>query len=156
MKEKYASLKAAMCGKRRMGNPKSEKERKAKHKKMYGSTKLPKRGTGLKKRAMEIKESQLGTLLGGLKGLGKQFMGGAKQLGAGAKGMAESLTPSMGSTNLSQLLKGDASTMLGGLKQMAPAAGLGAGAGLAGYGGAKALGGDSAPSYSQYMPRFMG
>lgn len=36
-------------GQPRQGKPKTEAERKATHKKMYGNTKLPKRGTGLKR-----------------------------------------------------------------------------------------------------------
>ena len=37
-------------GKRRAGKPRSEAERKARHKALYGTAKVPKRGTGLKKR----------------------------------------------------------------------------------------------------------
>ena len=36
-------------GQRRKGNPRTNAERQARHKKLYGNTKLPKRGTGLKK-----------------------------------------------------------------------------------------------------------
>ena len=34
-------------GQRRMGKPRTEAERKARHKGLYGSTKLPPRGTGM-------------------------------------------------------------------------------------------------------------
>jgi len=38
------------AGKRRLGKPRSEAERRARHKKLYGvNSKLPPRGTGLKK-----------------------------------------------------------------------------------------------------------
>ena len=37
------------AGARRNGKPKTEAQRKATHKKLYGSTKLPKRGSGRKK-----------------------------------------------------------------------------------------------------------
>jgi hypothetical protein len=35
--------------KRRYGKPRTEAQRKARHKSLYGTAKLPKRGTGLKK-----------------------------------------------------------------------------------------------------------
>jgi len=35
---------------RRLGHPRTEEERRARHKKLTGGTKLPPRGTGLKKR----------------------------------------------------------------------------------------------------------
>jgi len=38
-----------MLAKRRMGNPRTNEERKARHKKLYGTTKLPPRGSGLKR-----------------------------------------------------------------------------------------------------------
>ena len=34
---------------RRAGSPRTDEERKAQHKKIYGTTKLPPRGTGLKR-----------------------------------------------------------------------------------------------------------
>jgi len=37
-------------GQRRFGNPRSEAERRARHKSLYGTTKLPPRGTGLRRR----------------------------------------------------------------------------------------------------------
>ena len=37
------------AGKRRLGQPRTEAERKLKHKELTGGTKLPPRGTGLKK-----------------------------------------------------------------------------------------------------------
>ena len=36
-------------GKRRFGKPRTDAERKARHKKLYGTSKLPKRGTGIMK-----------------------------------------------------------------------------------------------------------
>jgi len=36
------------AGARRAGKPRTEAERKARHKKIYGSSKLPPRGTGLR------------------------------------------------------------------------------------------------------------
>jgi len=38
-----------MRGKRRAGKPRTEAERKARHKRIYGSSKVPKRGTNQKK-----------------------------------------------------------------------------------------------------------
>ena len=37
-----------MRGKRRNGKPRTEAERKKRHKRLYGNSKLPKRGTGRK------------------------------------------------------------------------------------------------------------
>jgi len=37
-------------GQRRFGKPRTEAERRARHKKMYGTEKLPPRGTGLRRR----------------------------------------------------------------------------------------------------------
>jgi len=37
-------------GERRMGKPRTDAERKVRHKSQYGNTKLPPRGTGLKKK----------------------------------------------------------------------------------------------------------
>ena len=37
-----------MVGARRFGRPRTEAERRARHKRLYGSSKLPPRGTGLK------------------------------------------------------------------------------------------------------------
>ena len=37
-------------GKRRLGKPRTEAERRARHRRMYGTEKLPPRGTGLKRR----------------------------------------------------------------------------------------------------------
>lgn len=39
-----------MQGKRRLGNPRTTKERKARHKRLHPGTKMPARGTGLKKK----------------------------------------------------------------------------------------------------------
>ena len=39
-----------VAGNRRAGKPRTDAERKVRHKKLYGSSKLPKRGTGLKKK----------------------------------------------------------------------------------------------------------
>jgi len=38
------------AGKRRRGHPRSEAERRRRHKRLTGSSKLPPRGTGLKRR----------------------------------------------------------------------------------------------------------
>jgi len=38
------------AGARRKGNPRTEAERKARHKALHGTTKLPPRGTGRKKK----------------------------------------------------------------------------------------------------------
>jgi hypothetical protein len=38
------------AGARRMGRPRTEAERRARHKRLYGTSKLPPRGTGLKKK----------------------------------------------------------------------------------------------------------
>ena len=40
-----------VAGQRRKGKPRTDAERKARHKRLYGDTKLPRRGTGLKKEA---------------------------------------------------------------------------------------------------------
>ena len=37
-------------GQRRYGKPRTNTERRARHKRLYGTSKLPPRGTGLKKR----------------------------------------------------------------------------------------------------------
>jgi len=37
------------AGKRRMGKPRTEKERRARHKRLHPGTKVPKRGTGRSK-----------------------------------------------------------------------------------------------------------
>jgi len=37
----------------RLGNPRTDAERKKRHKKLHGNTKLPKRGTGLKKNKLK-------------------------------------------------------------------------------------------------------
>lgn len=39
-----------MKGMRRRGKPRTQTERRARHKRLYGTTKLPKRGTGIKKK----------------------------------------------------------------------------------------------------------
>jgi len=39
---------------RRAGKPKTEKERMATHKKLYGTTKVPSRGTGIRKRLAQM------------------------------------------------------------------------------------------------------
>jgi len=37
-------------GKRRLGNPRTDEERRVRHKRLYGTTKLPPRGTGIRRR----------------------------------------------------------------------------------------------------------
>ena len=37
-------------GQRRFGRPRTDEERRARHKKLYGTNELPPRGTGLKRR----------------------------------------------------------------------------------------------------------
>lgn len=37
-------------GQRRFGHPRTDEERRKRHKKLYGNSKLPSRGTGLKER----------------------------------------------------------------------------------------------------------
>lgn len=37
-------------GKRRGGRPRTDKERRERHKRLFGTEKLPKRGTGLKRK----------------------------------------------------------------------------------------------------------
>ena len=41
-------------GIRRFGKPKSEEERKKRHKRLYGTSKLPKRGSGLRRKLAEL------------------------------------------------------------------------------------------------------
>jgi len=45
MNKEYAIM---MGNKRRRGKPRTNAERRARHKRLYGTTKLPPRGTGLK------------------------------------------------------------------------------------------------------------
>lgn len=42
-----------VAGERRLGNPRMDEERKARHKKIYGTDELPERGSGLKKKRIE-------------------------------------------------------------------------------------------------------
>jgi hypothetical protein len=44
------------AGEPRLGNPRTDAERKKRHKKLYGNTKLPSRGTGLKKKTTKADE----------------------------------------------------------------------------------------------------
>jgi len=39
---------------RRLGKPRTENERKARHKKLYGTTKVPPRGTGIRKKLAKM------------------------------------------------------------------------------------------------------
>ena len=39
---------------RRLGNPRSEQERRARHKRLYGTSKVPRRGTGLRRQFAQM------------------------------------------------------------------------------------------------------
>jgi len=48
-KSDYEKDKLMNNGQRRMGNPRTDKQRKERHQRLYGNTNLPPRGTGLKR-----------------------------------------------------------------------------------------------------------